>query len=226
MASSLASERPEAITSLRFDGTGPAPLPMPVWKRSIDICGALLGLVVLAPVLLTIAILIMAESPGGAIFRQRRVGAGGRCFTCWKFRSMHRGAENLLPQLMARNEASGPIFKLRDDPRRTRMGRFVRKTSLDELPQLVNVLKGDMSLVGPRPPTIPEVLQYDDHHLQRLAATPGMTGLWQVTLRGSRHDFADMVALDVEYAQRRSFWLDTRIILMTVPTVLFGKGSV
>ncbi|MGH2634327.1 MAG: sugar transferase, partial [Tepidiformaceae bacterium] len=148
----------------------------------------------------------------------------GRCFTCWKFRSMHRNADQMLESLLEQNEALGPIFKMQNDPRRTRAGRFLRKTSLDELPQLWNVLRGDMSLVGPRPPTVPEVLRYDEPHLERLAVTPGMTGLWQVTLRG-RHDFSDMVQLDVEYASRRSLLLDVRILLMTIPAIVFARGA-
>ena len=143
----------------------------------------------------------------------------------WKFRSMHRGSDRLLDGLLAHNEATGAIFKMKDDPRRTRVGRFVRRTSLDELPQLWNVLRGQMSLVGPRPPTVPEVLRYDDRHLQRLAATPGITGLWQVTLRRERHDFADMVDLDVRYAREMSLAMDLKILFKTIPTVLGGKGS-
>ena len=199
-------------------------LPMPAWKRAVDIAGSLAGLIGASPLFFALALYVVLDSRGGPLFRQTRVGIGGRCFTCWKFRSMHRNADQMLEGLLAQNEASGPIFKMKDDPRRTRAGRFLRKTSLDELPQLWNVLRGDMSLVGPRPPTVPEVLRYDEHHLERLSVTPGLTGLWQVTLRG-RHDFGDMVELDVEYANRRSLALDLRIILMTVPTVLFGRGS-
>jgi lipopolysaccharide/colanic/teichoic acid biosynthesis glycosyltransferase len=167
----------------------------------------------------------MVDSPGGPIYRQARVGKGGRVFICWKFRSMRRGADAELARLMTRNEADGLIFKMADDPRRTRVGKFLRRTSLDELPQLWNVLRGDMCLVGPRPPTVPEVLRYDQRHLQRLAARPGMTGLWQVTLRNVRHDFGDMVELDSRYARELSLKLDLEILLRTIPTVLSGKGS-
>lgn len=198
---------------------------VPFWKRAIDVGGAFVGLLVLSPILLAIAVVIMIDSPGGPIFRQARVGRGGRVFTCWKFRSMVRGADKLLDGLLTENEANGIIFKMKDDPRRTRVGRFVRRTSLDELPQLWNILCGDMSLVGPRPPTVSEVLRYDERHLQRLAATPGLTGLWQVTLRRQRHDFGDMVELDVEYARTMSFWLDMKILAKTIPTVLGGEGS-
>ncbi len=197
---------------------------MPVWKRTIDVAGATVGLIVLSPILLLIGIAIMVDSRGGPIFRQTRVGHGGRCFTCWKFRSMYQGADRMMEEIRAQNEANGLIFKMKDDPRRTRIGRVLRKTSLDELPQLWNVLRGDMSLVGPRPPIVSEVLEYEQRELRRLATVPGITGLWQVTLRG-RHDFADMVALDIEYSERLSFWLDFKILARTIPTVLFGRGS-
>lgn len=198
---------------------------VPAWKRVMDVTGSVVLLVMLSPVLLALAVLIALESPGGPIFRQARVGRGGRVFTCWKFRSMVKDADSMLAELMRQNEANGIIFKMKDDPRRTRIGRFVRRTSLDELPQLWNVLRGDMSLVGPRPPTVGEVLRYDERHLSRLAATPGITGLWQVTLRRERHDFADMVELDTRYAREFSLGMDIRILLKTLPTVLGGKGS-
>ena len=225
MATSLTAH--ENIGSVEFvlEGTSiVGTLPLPWWKRGMDVAGAMVGLVIAFPLIVLLALYVTLDSRGGPFYRQTRVGIGGRCFTCWKFRSMRRDADSMLESLLAQNEASGPIFKMKDDPRRTRAGRLLRKTSLDELPQLWNVLRGDMSLVGPRPPTVPEVLRYDEHHLQRLIVTPGITGLWQVTLRG-RHDFGDMVQLDVEYALRRSFWLDLRILLMTVPTVVFGRGS-
>lgn len=199
-------------------------LPLPWWKRVMDVAGASVGLVVCSPALFLLAMYVVLDSRGGPFFRQTRVGIGGRCFTCWKFRSMHRNADQMLEGLLAQNEAAGPIFKMKNDPRRTRAGRFLRRTSLDELPQLWNVLRGDMSLVGPRPPTVPEVLRYDEAQLRRLVVTPGMTGLWQVTLRG-RHDFSDMVELDVEYARRRSLLLDVRILAMTIPAVVVGRGS-
>lgn len=197
---------------------------MPAWKRAIDVVGAGIGLLIVAPVVALICIAIVLDSRGSPFFLQQRVGQGGRLFSCWKFRSMCRNAEAMLSDLVAENEATGHIFKMKDDPRRTRVGKLLRKTSLDELPQLWNVLRGDMSLVGPRPPTLPEVMGYNDGELQRLSVAPGITGLWQVTLRG-RHDFADMVELDVEYAERMSFLLDCKILALTIPTVLFGRGS-
>ncbi|MDZ7726958.1 MAG: sugar transferase [Dehalococcoidia bacterium] len=199
-------------------------VPMPAWKRAIDIVGASFGALLISPLLLLIALAIMVDSRGGPIYRQTRVGRGGRTFTCWKFRSMHRGADRMLAGLAQYNEADGLIFKMRDDPRRTRVGRLLRRTSLDELPQLWNVIRGDMSLVGPRPPLVSEVMGYTDAELQRLACVPGMTGLWQVTLRG-RHNFADMVELDTRYAESIRLKEDLRILLLTLPTVLLGRGS-
>lgn len=198
--------------------------PMPAWKRAVDIVGAGAGLLLLAPFFAVVAMLVMLDSAGGPFFRQVRVGKGGRRFTCWKFRTMHRDAERMKASLLDQNEASGHIFKMKNDPRRTRVGIVLRKTSIDELPQLWNVLRGDMSLVGPRPPVPSEVASYSAAQLRRLAVEPGITGLWQVTLRG-RHDFADMVALDIEYAEKRSLWLDLRIFALTFVAVVRGEGS-
>lgn len=199
-------------------------VPMPAWKRGIDMAGASLGTLLISPLLLLVSLAIILDSRGGPIYRQTRVGRGGKTFTCWKFRSMHRGADTMLAGLARYNEADGLIFKMRDDPRRTRVGRLLRRTSLDELPQLWNVFRGDMSLVGPRPPLVSEVMGYTDAELQRLACVPGMTGLWQVTLRG-RHNFADMVELDTRYAESIRLQEDLRILLLTLPTVLLGRGS-
>ncbi|MFN0095114.1 MAG: sugar transferase [Dehalococcoidia bacterium] len=196
----------------------------PPWKRAMDVVGAAAGLTVLFPVLVLIGLAVMLDSRGGPLFGQTRVGKGGRTFTCWKFRSMVRDAESLQAALLDQNEAHGHIFKMKDDPRRTRVGRFLRKTSLDELPQLWNVLLGEMSLVGPRPPLPSEVARYERHQLFRLTVAPGITGLWQVTLRG-QHDFADMVALDVAYARKLRLRDDLRILWRTVGTVLRGSGS-
>ncbi len=201
-----------------------AVVPMPLWKRWFDVLAAGTGLVILAPFFALVSLAVVLDSRGGPFYRQIRVGRGGETFVCWKFRSMHQGADKILDQLQNQNQANGLIFKMKDDPRRTRMGRLLRKTSIDELPQLLNVFRGDMSLVGPRPPLVPEVLRYNDDELQRLACVPGITGLWQVTLRG-RHEFADMVELDTRYASSITVWNDVRILLRTVPTVLFGKGS-
>ena len=225
MASTIATQRRSAPAAYIIEPGRVLAVRMPLWKRGFDIVAASAALLLLSPFLVIASLVIVLDSRGGPIFRQTRVGRGGRCFTCWKFRTMKRGAEQMLDALLAQNEEHEFIFKMKDDPRRTRAGKFFRKTSLDEVPQLFNILRGDMSIVGPRPPTVPEVLRYDERHIDRLMATPGITGLWQVTLRGRKHEFADMVELDVRYAHELSATLDLRIILETVPTVLFGRGS-
>jgi lipopolysaccharide/colanic/teichoic acid biosynthesis glycosyltransferase len=221
---SLATQPFSAEPDLLIDDGIIRVVPMPLWKRLVDVTGAAILLVLCVPLFAMVSLAIVVDSRGGPFYRQVRVGRGGQPFVCWKFRSMHRGADRILDQLQDHNEAKGLIFKMKDDPRRTRVGKLLRKTSIDELPQLINVLAGDMSLVGPRPPLVSEVLGYNEAELQRLACVPGITGLWQVTLRG-RHEFGDMVALDTEYASSITFWSDVRILLRTIPTVLFGKGS-
>lgn len=172
-----------------------------------------------------IAIAIRLDSDGPIIFRQVRVGRFGRKFRMYKFRTMHDGAEEMLDEVRHLNEEpSQLIIKIKDDPRVTRLGRFLRGTSLDELPQLFNILKGEMAVVGPRPPTPDEVEQYDDYQIQRLRTTPGLTGLWQVSGRKNL-SFNEMVELDVEYADRQSLWLDLWIMLMTIPAVLRADGA-
>jgi exopolysaccharide biosynthesis polyprenyl glycosylphosphotransferase len=193
-------------------------------KRLLDLAIAGATLLALAPLLLVIAAAIRLDSPGPIIFRQTRVGRGGRHFTLYKFRSMVVDAEARLAALRHRNEVDGPIFKMRDDPRVTRAGRWLRRASLDELPQLVNVLLGDMSLVGPRPAVPSEVAQYAEWQRARLEAIPGITGLWQVSGR-SHLSFEEMVRLDIEYVERRSFLLDMAILLRTVPVVLTRRGA-
>jgi len=193
-------------------------------KRLIDVTVAAVGLVLCAPLLLLIALAIRLDSPGPIIFRQTRVGLRGRLFEMYKFRSMHVGAEEQQDMLAEFNEADGPIFKIRDDPRLTRVGRILRRLSLDELPQLVNVLRGEMSLVGPRPPIPAEVEKYQEWHKKRLEAPPGMTGLWQVSGR-SRLSFDEMVLLDIYYIENWSLWLDFKILMRTIPKVLLGEGA-
>ncbi len=193
-------------------------------KRALDVAIALSVLTVTSPLLAATALAIRLEGPGPILFRQTRVGRHGRPFTFYKFRSMVPGAEDVLPELQAHNEADGPIFKMRDDPRVTRVGRWIRRLSIDELPQLWNVLRGDMSLVGPRPPIPAEVADYQPWHRRRLDVAPGMTGLWQVSGR-SKLTFDEMVMLDLFYAENWSLMLDLRILLRTVPTVLFGTGA-
>jgi exopolysaccharide biosynthesis polyprenyl glycosylphosphotransferase len=193
-------------------------------KRLLDIAVSSAALLVLAPPLFLVAVLVKLDSPGPALFRQIRLGRGGKPFTCYKFRSMQQEAEGELARLSGMNEAAGPIFKIRDDPRCTRIGRLLRRFSLDELPQLINVLLGDMSVVGPRPPLPAEVEQYEDWHRDRLSIPSGITGLWQVMGR-SDLSFDEMVMLDLFYAENWSLWLDFKIMLRTVPTVLFARGA-
>jgi len=193
-------------------------------KRGIDVVGAVVGLVLGAPLLALIGVAIRLDSPGPIVFRQTRVGTAGKTFEMYKFRSMREGAEAELEQLRELNEADGPIFKIRDDPRLTRVGRFLRRTSLDELPQFWNVLRGEMSLVGPRPPLPAEVTRYMEWHKKRLEVRPGMTALWQVSGR-STLSFDEGVLLDIYYIENWSLWLDFKILLRTIPQVLFGDGA-
>ncbi len=193
-------------------------------KRIFDVVVTTLALIGSAPIWLLVALAIKIDSPGPVLFKQPRAGRNGRPFTVYKFRSMTYDAESVLEELRDRNEASGPMFKIRDDPRRTRVGRFIREFSLDELPQMINVLRGEMSWVGPRPALLAEVAQYKDWHRRRLEVQPGITGLWQVSGR-SDLTFDEMVMLDVYYAENWCMALDLRILLRTVPQVLFGEGA-
>jgi exopolysaccharide biosynthesis polyprenyl glycosylphosphotransferase len=195
-----------------------------VMKRAVDFTVALVGLIVLAPLMGLAALAIRLDSPGSILFRQVRLGKGGNPFTLYKFRSMRLSAEEEQARLVDLNEAAGPIFKIRDDPRLTRSGRVLRRISLDELPQLYNVLRGEMSLIGPRPPLPGEVEQYREWHKRRLEVSPGMTGLWQVSGR-SELDFDEMALLDIFYVEEWSLALDLKIFLKTIPTVIFGRGA-
>ena len=194
-------------------------------KRAIDIAASAIGLVVLSTLFVLIAALVRATSRGPALFVQERCGLGGRVFRLYKFRTMAEDAEDQKADLAHLNEMSGPVFKIRNDPRITRLGAFLRKASLDELPQLWNVLKGDMSLVGPRPPTPDEVERYSARQAQRLAVIPGITGLWQVSGRSALPDFDMWLELDLEYGRCWSLWLDAKILLKTVVVVLLAKGA-
>lgn len=195
-----------------------------VTKRLIDIVGSLCGIILLSPLFLIVAILIKLEDPKGKVFfAQERNGRYPKTFKMYKFRSMVHNAEELLKDLMDRNEQTGPVFKINDDPRITKVGKFIRKTSIDELPQLFNVLKGDMSLVGPRPPIPHEVEQYNSYQMQRLAVKPGLTCIWQVSGRNNI-GFDEWVEMDIEYIKTRSLWLDIKLIFKTVG-VLFGDDN-
>lgn len=193
-------------------------------KRIFDVASSAFALAVLAPVLAAIALAIRLDSPGPVLFRQRRVGRNGRAFDMLKFRSMHRDAEERLEALRARNEASGPVFKMKHDPRITRIGGFLRRTSLDELPQFWNVLQGEMSVVGPRPPIPSEVRQYKRWQRRRLSMKPGITCLWQISGR-SNVDFDRWMELDLEYIDKWSLWADLAICLKTIPAVLSARGA-
>ncbi|PET00264.1 multidrug MFS transporter [Priestia megaterium] len=194
-------------------------------KRSLDILGASIGIIVLSWLLFIIIVAIKIDDPKGPIFfKQQRVGKNEQKFYMFKFRSMVTNAEAQLESLLKYNEINGAMFKMKHDPRITRVGRFIRKTSIDELPQLWNVLKGDMSLVGPRPPLNREVKLYSDYDKLRLLVTPGCTGLWQVSGR-SNIGFKEMVELDLKYIEKRTILYDIKIILKTVIMLFSSKGA-
>lgn len=193
-------------------------------KRCIDVVGAVAGLLMLLIVFIIVSLLIKLEDPKGSIFfSQKRVGKNGKEFNMYKFRSMVSDAESKLAELLEQNETTGAMFKMKNDPRVTKIGKFIRKTSIDELPQLINVLKGDMSLVGPRPPIVREVNEYTGYQMQRLLVTPGCTGLWQVSGR-SNIGFEEMVELDLTYITTRSLMADIKIIFRTI-FMLFGSKN-
>lgn len=193
-------------------------------KRFFDVILSLIGLIVLAIPFLIIAAFVKFCDGGPVLYTQERVGKDGRRFQIYKFRSMCVDADKLLEKLKEQNEATGPMFKMKNDPRITSVGYFLRKTSLDELPQLWNVLRGDMSLVGPRPPLPREVAKYSEYDLQRLWVIPGCTGLWQATERNNV-GFEEMVKLDLEYIQKRSLLFDAKIILLTVVAIIHPNGA-
>ncbi|WP_258442823.1 sugar transferase [Limosilactobacillus mucosae] len=194
-------------------------------KRIFDVVASAIALVLLSPFFLILAIAIKIDDPNGPVFyTQTRVGKNGKTFQIIKFRSMISNADKLLARLKNQNEVEGAMFKMKNDPRITRVGRFIRKYSLDELPQLINVIGGSMSIVGPRPPLISEVEQYTDYDKQRLMVVPGCTGMWQV---GGRNDvdFDEMVRLDLTYIQNRSVWLDLKIMFETVKIMIVPNGA-
>lgn len=194
-------------------------------KRLIDIAGSLVGLFITGVFYPFVALAIKLDSPGPVVFSQIRIGKNGRRFKIYKFRSMYMDAEQRKKELEAQNEMQGLMFKMEDDPRVTKVGRFLRKTSIDELPQFLNVLRGDMSLVGTRPPTEDEFSQYTPYYRRRLCMTPGLTGLWQVSGRSNIDNFDDVVKYDLHYIDHWSLSLDIKILFQTVLVVLFGKGA-
>ena len=195
-------------------------------KQALDVVGASLLLALFSPLMLGVAALIKLTSPGPVLFRQQRAGLNGKPFVMLKFRSMRTDAEQRKHELEVLNEKSGPVFKVSNDPRVTPVGRFIRKYSIDEFPQLVNVLRGEMSLVGPRPLPVDEVKRFDElAHRRRLSVHPGLTCLWQVSGRNNVRDFTDWVRLDLEYIDNWSLWLDLKILCRTIPVVLLGTGA-
>ena len=195
-----------------------------VLKRCVDVLGACLGLIVASPLLLLITPIIKLTSRGPVLYRWKVVGEGGRYFTGYKFRTMFMNADAMKQQLLARNEMLGPVFKMKDDPRITPFGRWLRRYSLDELPQLWSVLKGDMSLVGPRPPLQSEYEEFSEWQKTKLYVKPGITCLWQISGRNRIRDFDEWVRLDLEYIKNWSLWLDFKILLRTIPGVILGSG--
>ncbi|MBO5248090.1 MAG: sugar transferase [Clostridia bacterium] len=196
------------------------------FKRVFDIVCSALGLLALALPLLVIAIIVVIDNPGASpIYSQLRVGKNGKKFKFYKFRSMIPNAENMLDSLLDQNEMDGPAFKIKDDPRITRFGHFIRRTSIDELPQLWNVLMGDMSLVGPRPPLPREVEMYDDYQRQRLSVTPGLTCYWQIQPKRNSLCFDDWLRLDLKYIAERNFVTDFKILFKTIGVVFGREGE-
>ena len=193
-------------------------------KRSLDLAASSAGILLFLPLMIPLALLIKLESPGPFFFRQIRVGKNRRHFVCYKFRSMVADAESLKDDLQYMNEAQGPMFKIKEDPRITRLGRFLRRSSLDELPQMFNVFLGDMSIVGPRPQIPTEVERYEPWHYRRLEVTPGMTCLWQISGR-SAIGFDEWMHLDMEYVKMRSFLFDMKIIALTFPAIIARRGA-
>lgn len=194
-------------------------------KRLMDICGAIVGCLICILFGIVVAPLIFLEDPGPIIFKQKRVGRNGKYFYIYKFRSMYQNAEGRLKDLQSQNEMQGFMFKMKNDPRITKIGKILRKTSIDELPQFFNVLEGSMSLIGTRPPTVDEYNQYSAHHKRRISIKPGITGLWQISGRSEITDFEEIVRLDCFYIDHWSIAADIKILLKTFGAVFTGKGS-
>ena len=194
-------------------------------KRIFDIFFGIVGCILSAPIILITAIPLLAESPGPLFFKQQRVGKNGRLFNIYKLRSMYVDAEERKAALMAQNKMNGLMFKMDEDPRITKVGKFIRKYSIDELPQFINVLKGDMSLIGTRPPTVDEFEHYESRHKRRLSMRPGITGMWQVSGRSDINDFEKVVELDCQYIDNWSPMLDLKIFFKTIYVVLTHKGA-
>jgi lipopolysaccharide/colanic/teichoic acid biosynthesis glycosyltransferase len=218
----LCSDSPDLTTS-EYSAHWEIPI-LVCCKRGLDLCVSAVLLVLLAPLFVVLAVGVKLTSRGPVFYRWEVVGRGGRPFTGYKFRSMHPNADQLKKQLEPLNEMRGPVFKLTNDPRVTRFGAWMRRHSLDELPQLWSVLKGDMSLVGPRPPLVSEYARFSEFQKQKLAVKPGITCLWQANGRNEIRDFDEWVKLDLEYIQHWSLWLDFKILLKTAGAVFVGSG--
>lgn len=217
--------RTRAAPARRLGRTAPEdPLAYRAAKRGLDIIGSLAALTIAGPIILIAAIAVKLETPGPVFYCQYRLGRNGKPFRLYKLRSMTASAHDIRDSLQDANEATGPVFKIKADPRITRVGRVIRKYSIDELPQLFHVLTGEMSLVGPRPPIPAEVEQYEPWQTERLAVKPGLTCIWQVSGR-SDIGFDDWVRLDIEYVRTRSFWLDLKLLVQTIPAVVTARGA-
>ena len=218
-ATAMLARRPDLIVPFT------EPVPTPGWKRVVDITGEVLGLVFLAPLFIVTAILIKLDSRGPVFYQQLREGKDGKNFDIWKFRTMCVDAEQQKKQLLSQNEQDGPAFKMTDDPRITRFGRYLRKSCIDELPQLFNILRGEMSIVGPRPLPIRESQACSLWQRNRLKSLPGLTCIWQVD-GGRDVDFDEWMRMDLEYLKRRSFWFDAKLMVRTAFVALLCRGSV
>lgn len=206
--------------------TPPARKPVyQFFKRFFDILFSLLALIILSPLFLVIAICIKCQDGGPVFFKQTRLTKGGKQFGMYKFRSMCVDAESKLDELMDQNEMDGPAFKIENDPRITKVGRFIRKTSIDELPQLMNIIKGDMSIIGPRPPLVREVEEYTEYQMHRLDVKTGLSCYRECYGRSNIHDFDEWVESDLKYIRERSLWVDLKVILLTIKVVLTGEGA-
>ena len=217
-----------SVTDAEKERTYQAPKPKPVYdffKRAFDLVMATFALIVLSPVFLITAIAIRCEDGGKAIYSQVRLTKGGKEFVMYKFRSMHPDADKKLDELLQYNEVKGPAFKMENDPRITKVGNFIRKTSIDELPQLVNIIKGDMSIIGPRPPLPREVEQYTPYQMHRLDVKTGLSCYRECHGRSNIHSFDEWVESDLKYIRERNFWVDLKVILLTIWVVLSGKGA-
>ena len=206
--------------------TPPAPKPVDeVCKRIFDIVMSTLALIVLSPVFLAVAIAIKCEDGGKVFFKQDRMTKGAKVFGMYKFRSMCPDAESKLDELMDQNEMEGPAFKMENDPRITKVGKFIRKTSIDELPQLINIIKGEMSIIGPRPPLVREVKEYTPYQMHRLDVKTGLSCYRECYGRSNIHDFDEWVESDLKYIRERSFWTDIKVILLTIKVVIKCEGA-